>query len=205
MDIEISIAAAEIRLHSLKIGNDLLIDEIQFDGKEGLFRQQDGVSSQAGGAYQIRVGETNFNARISETNLNHLVRARLPADAPARNIQIALLSGKIRITGQLVKSVLSLPFTLEAVPRIDNGVRVYLDFQTAKLGIKLPNALVELVERVLVPSLTWDLSQTEVPVQLEEIRCEPGRLTARGRLRISLPPTKPPLSPSPFAVIDNKK
>jgi len=80
---------------------------------------------------------------------------------------------------------------------VENGVRVFLDWQDMKLGLALPSALREALETHF--NKTLDLSALPIPVWLEELRCEPGRLTAIGRARIAWPlPSRSPAAP-PFA------
>ena len=205
MESDIRVGGAQIRLQQIRLREDITLDEVQLDTKEVRFETfaagatiQNGASVGAG--YLITVAETDFSAMMAEPNLNRMLTTNLPADVPIRNIQLALLSGKVRITGQFVKSVLSLPFTVEAVPMLDNGVRIWFDFQSAKLGFKIPGAVLDVLEQFVGPSLSLDLSKLPFPVRLDEIRCEPGRLKVKGKARISWPPIQSDLPPAPFTL-----
>jgi len=48
---------------------------------------------------------------------------------------------------------------------------------------------VDVIEARINESLGLDVSNLSIPVWIDEIRCEPGRLTALGRARISWPPS----------------
>src|SRR6185312_7115100 len=113
-----------------------------------------------------RTGETSFRAMISEPNLNRILTANTPPDVPVKNLRATLLAGKIRFSGQIVK-LITIPLALEAVPRIENGVRVFLDWQDVKLGIALPSMIVEVLEKQL--NKTLDISSAPIPIWLEEI------------------------------------
>jgi hypothetical protein len=101
----------------------------------------------------------------------------------------------------VVKSVLHLPFSLEAIPLIVNGTRVKLDCQAAKLGFALPAAVVELLEQHINnnPKLPLDMSRLPLPLRLDEIRCEPGRLHVTGRAKLQWPQPVVPPAVAPFS------
>ena len=120
----------------------------------------------------------------------------IPEDTPVRNLKITFFSGKAHISGNYIK-MMSLPFTVDAVPRIQNGTRVLLDFQTVSAGglFTLPHAVVETLQAMINEKLDFDLAQAPVPVWLDTLVCEPGRLTATGRVKVVWPPTSTPLAP----------
>jgi hypothetical protein len=186
---KIEIGSAQIHLQNVLLREDILLDEVHLDGGDVRIALPAGNEPA-----RFRTEETRFRAVMSEPNLNRLLAANLPPDVPLRNLRAVLLSGRVRLTAQA--KLLGLPLTLEAVPRIDNGVRVFLDWQGANLsGLSVPKALVEVLEQHLNKNL--DLTKTPFPIRLEEVRCEPGRLTVIGQARVALPPTKgtPPVAP----------
>jgi hypothetical protein len=182
---KVGIGGAQIHLLNVQLRDDILLDEVHLEGG-GV---QITLPKAEGEAARITTGESLFRAVISEPNLNRLLAGNMPGDTSVRNLQIALFSGRARITGQIVRA-LGLPFTIEAVPRIDNGVRISFDFQSAKIGIGMPAALVDVIETFVNERLAFDLSKLSVPVWLDALRCEPGRLTALGKVRIDWPPAK---------------
>ena len=208
-DTNIRVGGAQIHLQQVQLRDDILIDEIHLDAKNGSFEEhkeeRKGETAQNGQTKAqsvLQIEETGFTATISEPNLNRLLAANVPADAPVRHLRLLLLSGKARVTGQFVKSVLSLPFTVEAVPVVDNGTRLHLDFQSAKMGVTLPGPVLDVIEQVLNRSLSLDLSRLPVPVRLDEIKCEPGRLTVKGKARIAWPALVAAPPPAPFSALE---
>jgi hypothetical protein len=196
-----AVGSAQIHLRDVRLRADVTVDEIHLDAGDVNLTGTGGV----GDSFTLRTGETKFHVVISEPHINTLIEVSIPADAPVRNLRIALFSGKIRITGNVVKSVLHLPFTLDAIPVIENGVRVRLDCQSAKLGsamgVGIPTLVVELIEQYINnnPALPLDLTRLPLPVRLDEIRCEPGRLSVMGRAKLQWPPAALPPAIAPFS------
>ena len=190
--LKIQVGSAQVHLFNVILREDLTLDEVHLQGAEIAVETLPGEKDP-----RITADETRFQAIITEPNLNRLLEANLPPDFPLRNLRVAVLSGKVRISGQFVK-IISIPLTLEGTPRLENGVRVSLDWQgiNAK-GIPLPGALVELLQQQLNKSL--DLTKLSVPLWLDEIRCEPGRLTVSGRARLAWPLVAMTPSVVPFA------
>lgn len=177
------VGSARIDLQNVQLREGIVLDELHLEG--GNLRVE-----LPSGECETRVtgDETKIRAIMSETNLNRLVDSSLPQDAPVRSVHIGLLSGRARISGKVLVSIVPFPFSIEAIPRIENGVRVILDCRTATLGVDLPRAVVDILEQRLNEALSLDVSALEIPIWVDEIRCEPGRLTATGRARIDWPP-----------------
>jgi hypothetical protein len=194
---QIEVGGVQIRLQNVRLRADVTLDEVSLESGDIQITE----SEEAGGAVAARAAETKFHIMISEPHINEFLAVNLPADGALRNVRLALLSGKVRLTGQVIKSILHLPVTLEAIPLIENGVRVKLDCQAAKIGIALPAAVVELVEVYINdnPKLPLNLSRLPVPVRLDEIRCEPGRLHVTGRARLQWPPAFVSPAVAPFS------
>ena len=199
-DVQFTVGGAQIHLQQVQLRPDLLLDEVHLDGAQVAFESHK-VAGEEEAVNKISVAETQFTAMMTEPNLNRLLSANMPPDAPVRGVQLALLSGKARVTGHFVKSVLSLPFTLEGVAVVDNGTRVRLDFQSARVGITIPAPVLEVVEQHMHRILTLDLTKLSVPVRLDEIKCEPGRLTIKGKAKIVWPPVTVAPTPPPFSAL----
>lgn len=187
----VKIGGAQIHFQNVQLREDVLVDEVHLEGGEILLEPP--TPNSAGG---VRTGETRFRAIISEPNVNRLLENNIPEDAPVRHLKIAFLSGKAHISGNYIK-MMSLPFTVDAVLRIQNGTRVLLDFQTVSAGglFALPQSVVETLEKLINEKLDFDMAQAPIPVWLDTLVCEPGRLTATGRVKIVWPPTATPLAP----------
>jgi len=188
---QIEIGGAHIHLLNVKLGEDLILDEVHLEGGE--IRVE--MPAAAGEPPQIFAEGTVFRVMVTEVNINRFLAANPPPDERLRGLRVAVLSGKLRLTGQFVK-VISIPFTIEGVPRIENGTRIFLDWQGVTLGVGLPKAIVDILEEQLNRSL--DLTQLPIAVWVDELRCEPGRLTAAGRARVLLPPVAAPPPRLPF-------
>ncbi len=189
----LQIGAAQTHLQNVQLREDVILDEAHLEGEA--FRLDPPAGDEPG---RVTAGETRFRAMMSEANLNRMLAANLPPEAEIRNLRIATLSGKVRFTGQRVMLGLGVPFTVDAVPTIENGVRAFPDLQAMKAGImNVPTAVVEFLEQRLRKTMTLDLTKSPIPIWLDEIRCEPGRITVLGKARLSWPPvsTAPPVPP----------
>lgn len=190
----ILVGGAKIDLINVQLREDLRLDEVHLEGGD----VKVDLPLKEGDTGRVSTGEVLFRLAMSEPNLNRLLEANLPADVPVRNLKVSLFSGKARISGQYVK-LIALPFTLDAVPRVENGIRIMLDCQGATAGVGLPAPVVKGIEQLINEHLQLDLSELPIPVWLNELRCEPGRLSAIGRARGIWPPDKAKQSAAPFA------
>lgn len=178
---------ATISLRNVRFSPILTIDELILEGGDLEF-----TPAALGADPRFSSGETRFRGVMTESNVNSLLAGVLPADAPVRNLKLTLLTGRAQIKGHFVKSVMSLPFTLDAKPLLTNGIRLSLDCSATQIGgIGLPGAAVDIIERVLNEKLFLDLTDSPFPVRLDEVRCEPGRVTVIGRARLSWPLGEP--------------
>lgn len=151
--------------------------------------------------FRVAIDELHVRAVLSEPRLNALVSMKLRSEV-LRGVHVAILSGKLRVTGQLVKWI-TVPFTLEATPHIENGIRILPEFLgLSAAAFALPSSAVELLEQHLRPLLTIDLTRLPVPVYLDRLLCEPGRLVLQGRARLHWPPPSPAASPSLLTLPD---
>ncbi len=89
------------------------------------------------------------------------------------------------MSGQYVK-LIPIPFVVEVVPQIENGVRVRLALQSSP-GLPIPKPILDAIESHLNHMANIDLSGLPVAVWLDEIRCEPGRITTSGKIRVEFP------------------
>lgn len=189
----------QIISRNVRLRADLVLDEVRLNTDSAHYE-----SRLLPGEAHVTIDELNAQITVSEPNLNQFIAANLAKDAIVRNVHVSLLTGKVRITGQFVK-LISIPFTLEALPRIENGNRVVPEFLGMNASVfSLPATAVDIIEARLVPSLTLDLSQLPLPVYLNEVRCEPGRLIIVGKARIHLPAAASPLLPLPPADSDTE-
>jgi hypothetical protein len=194
---QIEVGGVQLHLQNVRLRADVMLDEVSLESGDIHITEAEG-----GDGVTARAAETKFHIMLTEPHINEFLAVNLPTDGALRNVRLALLSGKVRISGQVVKSIMHLPVTLDAVPLIENGVRVKLDCQaTTAAGITLPAALVDLVELFINdnPKLPLDLAKLPIPVRLDEIRCEPGRLHVTGRAKLQWPPVFASPAVAPFS------
>ena len=180
---KIEVGSAKIHLTNFVYDNDIILDEIDLEGGNILVEP----TSDAANPVKVGSGETKIRIVISEKNLNSLLKAKLPQDIGLRGVQIALLSGKARVSGQYVK-IIAIPFSVDAAIRIENGIKILLNFQGANAGgLNLPTRLVELLEQELNKALGQDLSRLPIPIWVDSAQIEAGRLIVTGKAKIQYP------------------
>lgn len=150
---------------------------------------------------EIEIAESTLEATISEVNLNRALSARAPEGGPLREIHVMVLSGKLRVTAQVSLAMLHVPITLDALPKVEGGSRIRLEFQAARMGISLPQTVVDVLEQLVHERvLRFDLSKLPFPVHIDEVRCEPGRILCTARGRFSLRHAAAPPAAAPFGL-----
>lgn len=174
---KVSIADSEIRLRDVDLNGMCLLEEVRFFGKKL-------NADTTGKAFALNLEQSVVKITITEANLNRVLQQGLAGNAELRDVGVKLYPGKARVGGKYMK-IIPIPFDVEVVPKIENGVRIRLALLSV-YGMELPRALVTTLERVL-GTLALDLSGLPFPIWLDEARCDPGRLTIEGRVRIVLP------------------
>lgn len=185
----LEIGATQLRLQNVKPLPNLTIDEVTLVSTGLAIDLSDPAN------VSVKAAETHVRAFITEANINQAILSMLPADLPVKGIKISVLSRGLKATARF----LNMPITMEGTPRIENGVRVIIDWKAASvLGIGLPAQLVEGLEQRL--NRTIDLTALPVPVWVDEIVCEPGRVTAAGKIKLKWPLEQLPQAASPFSL-----
>lgn len=155
---------------ALDIGS-VTLDTVSFHTSELVMESE--------GEPRIQFEAATAKLALTEARLNILL-----ADAPqdkVRNLDVKTYAGRIVISGkQAVIGPIYLPFTLNAQPEIESGVRLRLnvtDFHVAK-SLSLPAAVVHYIESKLNKKLgdSFDASKLLVPVRFLSVESEPGRL-----------------------------
>lgn len=179
----ISASSVTVTLGQIQIKPHVAIDEVTLSSDSVTIEP----SAEKGQPPRIQAGETRFSGVLTEPNLNALVQSLTEKNPSLKDVQVALMSGKAKITGQYVK-LLPVPFTVEAVPIIENGIRLVLDIVASNTGIiSHPSWFINLLETNVMSKVAVDLSRLPFPVWLDEARCEPGRLVLRGKARLEYP------------------
>ncbi len=178
-DPTVDVDKAHLAFNQVQLPYGLVFDEVSLDFV-GIHAKGPGLN---GEQPAVDVNETHFRVMMTEPHINLLLKEN--ADKiPAKDVSVVVLTGKLRVHGTYVKSILRLPFVVECVPRIENGVKIDSDFKDAQMGVSMPSFIVDAISQHL---MAIDLNRLPVPVFLESIECEPGRVTVSGRARISWP------------------
>ncbi len=175
----VDVDKAHLTFNQVQLPYGLVIDEVHLDFA-GIHAAGPGA---AGTQPAADVKESQFRVMMTEPHVNLLLRENADK-VPAKDVSIVVLTGKLRVHGTYVKSILRLPFVVECVPRIENGVKIHFDFKDAQMGVSMPSFIVDAISQHL---MAIDLNKLPVPVFLESIECEPGRITVTGRARLSWP------------------
>ena len=180
----IAIETVEIKLGQVRLRPDVVLDDVRLSTTN----VQITLPPEKGEKPTILADETRFSGVLTEPSLNALIAGALANNASLKNIQVALLTDKAKITGQYMAKFLPLPFTVEAIPFIENGVRVMLDFRAANAAVfSLPASWVDILETNVNGKVALDLGRLPFPVWLDTVRCEPGRLVLEGKAKLGYP------------------
>ncbi len=178
-------AGALVTLQNVVLTPDLTLDEARLEGANWSVDYEGETNLKAD------MGETKFRVVVSEPNVNRALTAHLSANFPLKNVALSLFSERVKISGNFVKGFLSLPVAVEAVIKVRNGVDIYFDLTDVKAGVGLPPAVVEVVQGQMNAELrgviTRQLQESPFPLYIDEIRTEPGRLIAQGKVRLRFP------------------
>ncbi|MEP6754163.1 MAG: DUF2993 domain-containing protein [Chthonomonadales bacterium] len=135
---------------------------------------------------QVQFGTATAKLSISENRLNALLQEAPPEKI--KNLDIKTYAGRVSISGkQALVGGIYMPFTLNARPEIESGVRLRLnltEFHVVK-SLSLPSALVHYIGEKLNQKLgeSFDSSRFEVPVRLLSVEAEPGRLLITAEIK----------------------
>lgn len=178
-------SGALITLQNVVLSPELTLDEARLEGVNWSAEREEA------GSLKADFGDVKFRVVVSEPNVNRALSAHIPAGFPLKNVSLSLFSGKVKISGSLVKGFISLPVAAEAVIKARNGVEVYFDLTEARAGVGLPPAVAEVIQGQMNAELraivAQQLQASPFPLYIEEIRAEPGRLIAQGKIRLRYP------------------
>lgn len=156
------------------------------------------------------LGPTNITVVLAEVTLNTILEQFVPSNAPVADLSLRLLSNKVIAEGRFLPAKIKLPFsflsvpipfTAEVIPTLPSPTQIYLELKTVRTGFPLPEIAIHKIEQMLNELLGLNLQNLPIPLTLQEIRCEPGRLTvhAHTQLKWPLPAPSVPLVPAPFS------
>ncbi len=169
----------------------LSMTEIDLDGVVSVEEVRLDASSLCIGAGPDRFaqGEVNAAIVIAEASVNRLLAGRQMNGA--RDLEIAMLAGKLRISGKKMLGPIGVPFSVLAAPEIESGVRVRIDpTRISLVGAPLPNLSLGYLGDWLNQQIAevFDASKLPIPVRLTGLTVEPGRITLTGVTRLDMRP-----------------
>lgn len=137
----------------------------------------------------IRIQEAKATLVVTEANLNRLLVQQNERMEGIRDLQIATLSGKVRLSGRR-KGV---PFLYTAVPEIEGGARIRFNpHQLKAVGVSLPRLLMEPIAETINKNMAEHFDITKMPLpfplRLTALTVEPGRLILSAAARVELRP-----------------
>ena len=149
------------------------------------------INIRPAGGLSVHVQDANATLIVTEANLNKLL-ATNPPDG-TRDLEIATLSGRLRISGKIVWNRIPVPFVLTGAPEIEGGARLRINVhQIQVLGpISLPSVITQGIGTKINDSLSDKLDISKLPwkIRLTSLVVEPGRilLSANTSIEISTP------------------
>jgi len=136
---------------------------------------------------------------VVERELNRILARH--AGAGLRDLQVALMSGSMRITGKFeVMGPIAAPFALVAVPEIEGGTHIRLKVKDVSIvGAALPGFSAQMIgERVNARlAETLNVERLGVPLLLSAISVETGRLNLAARASVEWRPQETAVVRSP--------
>lgn len=182
-DEQSAIARFEAHFFEVNAMKNIIVDEvhIQSSGLRLAWQPQEGT------APHVDIKDTNVTLMMTETNVNRLIAAYAPAEGLAKELQITLLTGRMMVSGKIKFGILHATFQAKVIPTIRSGTRIWLDILEIKSIAPMPPAAREMIEKQVNEQIPLEFDQLPFPVFLDEIRCEPGRITCCGRLRFNWP------------------
>ncbi len=179
---DISIRNAQLSAQEVQIGDIVRLEELRLDCQ--------GVEIGARRGGPVRIAEANARLIVSESSLNRFLS--LKPDDEVRELQVAILNGKVRITGRyMLLGRIPVPFTLTAVPEIEGGARLRLDpKQMSLIGAPIPGVATQMIGDRVNAYLSRTLDATRLPIalRLTGLTAETGRLILTATASLDLRP-----------------
>lgn len=178
--MQITCPSASLTAQELTLGDQIAIQHVTLDCTNLT------ISVPLGSG--VATGEVAARIVINERELNRLIGAA--DDSGIRDLAVALMTGKLRITGRYeVMKLLAVPFALVAVPEIVGDSHIRLDVQDLSVvGATLPGFSSQIIGERLNAKLSEHLNveRLGIPLRLVGISVEPGRLLVRGEATLAL-------------------
>ncbi len=177
--VELSARSLRLDAHDVDLGGVITLDELK------LAAGSLSIAPGPGGA--LRIADLTGTLIVTESALNRFLRGR--DEGPLRDLQIAMLTGKVRIAGRYVRLGIPVPFSFTAVPEIEGGARLRLDpRQMSVAGAPMPNFMPHLIAERINPRLAeaLDVTRLPLPVRLTGLTVETGRILLHATAMVDL-------------------
>jgi len=183
-DMNVTIRAAQLNAQEIEVGDVITLQEVRLTGTGVLFR-----SSEAGAA--IHIESVQATMILTESSLNRFLAGR--NEEPLQDLQVAMLTGKVRISGRYKLGFVPLPFSLTAVPEIEGGARLRLDPRQMSFVVPLPGVAAQVLGERINTRLARSFDTTKLPLpglRLTGLTVEPGRVLLSATASLELRPTE---------------
>lgn len=181
--MEVTIDTVQFNAQRMQFGDVIAFQELRVTGT--------GIRVCTGPEGILRIAEANATLVLTEADANRFLSAHTVE--PVRDLQIAMLSGLIRIHGRYGLPLgISVPFSLTAIPEIEGGCRIRLDPRDFRLvGANLPGIGVQVIGQKINMLLAEHFDTTRLPlnVRLTGVSVEPGRVLLSGIAVIDISPS----------------
>ncbi len=158
----------------VRVGHDLVLDSLHLE--------LNNLRYHAPPNQTVTVGDSLLEIHLTEAALNQYLRHQHP-DSPT---EVRLNDGTVTIKGTM--KLLGLPTPIESTGRVEikDGTRLEYRADTVRLSVDpIPGIGPQYVEKRLNPLL--DVGQLNLPLRLDTIAVEPGRLVVRGAAYLPAP------------------
>jgi hypothetical protein len=183
--LDVDIRTANLSAQDVQLGDVISLQEVKLSAVNINIRPAAGLS--------IHVQDANATLVVTEANLNKLLASNPPDGT--RDLEIATLSGRLRISGKNVWNRIPIPFVLTGAPEIDGGARLRINVhQIQILGpISLPSLITQGIGTRLNDSLAekFDISKLPWKIRLTGLTVEPGRILLSANTSIELSTSLP--------------
>lgn len=179
--MNVTVRAAQLSAQDIQLGDLFTLQEVRLSG------QNLRMSLPPDGLWRIETVEATLI--VTEASLNRFLASR--AEEPIRDMQVALLAGRVRISGRYRVGFVPVPFSLTAVPEIEGGARLRLEPQQMSLLVPLPGVGAQMVGEIINARLRQQLDVSNLPlpgVRLTGLVVEPGRLLLTATASLELRP-----------------
>jgi hypothetical protein len=183
--MEITIRAAQLNAQEIQLDDQITLQEIKLSGTD--------IRLTSGPRGPMRIADLNGSVIVTEASLNLLLKRKPPEGT--RDLEVATLTGRIRITGKHMFGPIPVPFALIGVPEIEGGARIRLNVQSVNvLGpVPLPSVAVQGIGGAINKSFSegFDATKLPIPIRLTGLVVEPGRLTLTATATVEIRPVAP--------------